>query len=81
MLRQFSDLAGAEDAIREAIRLNPGHAEAHHELSMLLLRRNRLPDAFREARLSVYLAPLTARFEQDSSMLPSSGVSPDRSLD
>jgi len=64
MLRQSSDLNGAEDAIREAIRLNPGHAEAHHELSMLLLRRNRLGEALREARVAVYLSPLTARFEQ-----------------
>jgi tetratricopeptide (TPR) repeat protein len=64
MLSQFSDVAGAEEAIREAIRLNPGHAEAHHELGMLLLRRSRFPAALREAQLSVYLSPLTARFEQ-----------------
>ncbi|MFL5618301.1 MAG: protein kinase domain-containing protein [Gemmatimonadaceae bacterium] len=64
MLRQSSDAAGAEDAIRRAIRLNPGHAEAHHELSMLLLRRNRLAEALRESQLTLYLSPLTARFEQ-----------------
>ena len=31
---------------------------------MLLLRRNRLVEALREAKLAVYLSPLTARFEQ-----------------
>jgi serine/threonine-protein kinase len=64
MLIQATDVAGAEEALREAIRLNPGHPEAHHELSMLLLRSNRLNEALREAQLTVYLSPLTARFEQ-----------------
>jgi tetratricopeptide (TPR) repeat protein len=63
MIRQPLDLPGAEAALRQAIQLNPGHAEAHHEFSMLLLRSNRLADALREAQLTVYLSPLTARFE------------------
>jgi tetratricopeptide (TPR) repeat protein len=58
------DWTGAEAALREAIRLNPGYAEAHHELSMLLLRRDRFDEALSEARLTIYLAPMSARFEQ-----------------
>ena len=57
------DWTGAERAFREAIRLNPGHAEAHHELSMLLMRVGRFEDAKRAAQRTLYLAPLTARFE------------------
>jgi serine/threonine-protein kinase len=65
MIRQNvdNDWAGAEAALREAIRLNPGYAEAHHELSMLLMRRGRFDEALREAQLTVYLAPGTPRFE------------------
>ena len=57
------DWAGAEAAFREAIRLNPGHAEAHHELSMQLMRVGKFDDARRAAQRTLYLAPLTARFE------------------
>jgi serine/threonine-protein kinase len=65
VIRQFLafDLAGAEDAFREAIRLKPGYAEAHLELSMLLMRRRRFDDALQEAQQAVYLAPMSARFE------------------
>ena len=65
LIRQYfdQDWAGAETAFREAIRLNPGHAEAHHELSMLLMRLKRFDEALREARHTVYLAPMSARFE------------------
>jgi TolB-like protein/DNA-binding SARP family transcriptional activator len=65
MVRHFSDWdwAGAEAAFREAIRLNPGFAEAHHELSMLLMRRQRFDEALREAQRALYLAPMSARFE------------------
>ncbi|HKP16474.1 MAG TPA: protein kinase [Gemmatimonadaceae bacterium] len=64
-IREFRDLnwKGAEDAFREAIRLNEGFAEAHHELSMLLMRRRRFADAMREAQHALYLAPMSARFE------------------
>ena len=61
-LRDF-DWNGAEAALREAIRLNEGFAEAHHELSMLLMRRKRFRDALREAQRTLYLAPMSARFE------------------
>lgn len=57
------DWAGAERSFREAIRLNPGYAEAHHELSMLLQRQRRFDEAIREARLTLYLAPMSSRFE------------------
>jgi serine/threonine protein kinase/TolB-like protein/Flp pilus assembly protein TadD len=65
MLRQFLDWdwAGAESALRDAIRLNPGYTEAHHELSMLLMRRGRFDEAMRQAQLTVYMAPMSARFE------------------
>jgi serine/threonine-protein kinase len=65
MIRQNfdKDWRGAETALREAIRLNPGHAEAHHELSMLLMRLSRFDQALREGQLTVYLAPATPRFE------------------
>jgi tetratricopeptide (TPR) repeat protein len=65
MIRQYidRDLAGAEAAFREAIRLNPGYAEAHQELSMLLMRRRRFADALHEAQRTLYLAPMSARFE------------------
>jgi TolB-like protein/Tfp pilus assembly protein PilF len=66
MIRQFyeGDWAGSEAAFRQAIRLNPGNAEAHHELSMLLLRLRRFDEALREAQLTIHLAPFTPRFEQ-----------------
>lgn len=65
MVRHFSDWnwVGSEAAFREAIRLNPGYAEAHHELSMLLMRRQRFDEALREAQRALYLAPMSARFE------------------
>jgi TolB-like protein/tRNA A-37 threonylcarbamoyl transferase component Bud32/Tfp pilus assembly protein PilF len=66
MIRQFfeADWAGSEAAFRQAIHLNPGNAETHHELSMLLLRLRRFDEALRESQLTVYLAPFTARFEE-----------------
>ena len=65
MIRQYidRDLSGAEAAFRQAIRLNPGYAEAHLELSMLLMRRRRFADALQEAQRTLYLAPMSARFE------------------
>lgn len=65
MVRHFSDWdwPGSEAAFREAIRLNPGYAEAHHELSMLLMRQQRFEEALREAQRALYLAPMSARFE------------------
>ena len=65
MIHEFfdRDWAGAEEHFRQAIRLNPGYAEARHELSMLLMRRKRFDEALDEARHTVYLAPMSARFE------------------
>jgi tetratricopeptide (TPR) repeat protein len=57
------DWEGAEAAYREAIRLNEGFAEVHHVLSMLLMRRRRFDEAMREAQRTLYLAPMSARFE------------------
>jgi len=44
------DWAGAEQAFRQAIALNPGDAFAHHELSMLLLRLGRFEEALAAGR-------------------------------
>jgi tetratricopeptide (TPR) repeat protein len=65
VIRQFRDLdwKGAEAAFREAIRLNEGFAEAHHELSLLFARQGRFAEAMREAQRTLYLAPTSARFE------------------
>lgn len=64
LLRHFHERdAGAEEAFREAIRLDPGHAAAYHELSMLLLRSARFDEALIEAQKALYLAPLSAQFQ------------------
>jgi len=65
VLRQFEDLdwAGSESAFRRAIRLNPGSAEAYHELSMLLMRRNKLDQALAAAQRALYFAHESARFQ------------------
>jgi tetratricopeptide (TPR) repeat protein len=64
LVRQFYDWdwPGTERAFRTAIDLNPGHAEAHHELSMVLMRQKRFDEALREAQLSLSLAPMSIRF-------------------
>jgi serine/threonine protein kinase/tetratricopeptide (TPR) repeat protein len=64
MIRQFLDwnLAAADSAFREAIRLNPGDAEAHHELSMLLSRVKKFKESLDESRKAIESAPTIARF-------------------
>jgi TolB-like protein/tetratricopeptide (TPR) repeat protein len=64
MIRQYLDwdLKGSEQSFREAIRLNPGFAEAHHELSMLLQRVKRFEAALRAGRQAVAHAPTSLRF-------------------
>jgi tetratricopeptide (TPR) repeat protein len=57
------DWRGAEAAFREAIRLKSDYAEAHLELSMLLMRRRRFGEALSEAHQTVYSSPVSARFE------------------
>jgi serine/threonine-protein kinase len=56
------DFEGAESAFREAIRLNPGDAEAHHELSMLLSRVKKLDESLEESREAIASAPTIDRF-------------------
>ncbi|HZF67534.1 MAG TPA: protein kinase [Gemmatirosa sp.] len=74
------DWAGAEAELREALRQNPGYAEAHHELSMLLLRRGRFDEALGEARLTIYLAPMSARFENAIGEIQLCADRPDEAL-
>jgi len=64
MILQFFewDWKASERAFREAIENNPGYAEAHHELSMLLERVKRFDEALHEGQLAVYLAPMSDRF-------------------
>ena len=64
IIRQFLDwdLKGSEQSLREAIRLNPGFAEAYHELSMLLQRVKRFDEALHAGRRAVALAPTSLRF-------------------
>ena len=64
LIRQLFDwnLSAGDSALREAVRLNPGHAEAYHELSMLLARVGRFDDAEDAARHALDLAPMSARF-------------------
>ena len=56
------DMAGAEREFREALRQNPGFAEGHHELSMLLNRLKKFDEALREGRKAVDLNPISLRF-------------------
>jgi TolB-like protein len=65
VIREFFDWdwPGAQSAFEDAIRSNPGHAEAHHELGMLLMRRKRFDEALREVQKALYLAPTSTRFE------------------
>ena len=64
MIRQFLDwnLAGADSAFREAIRLNPGDAEAHHERSLLLSRLKLFDESLEEGREALASSPTVARF-------------------
>jgi TolB-like protein/Flp pilus assembly protein TadD len=55
-------LSEAERAYREAIANNPGFAEAHHELSMLLIRLRRFDEALQEGRQAVLYNPTSLRF-------------------
>lgn len=52
------DMRAAEEALRYAIRLSPGSANAHRELGVLLLRMNRVDEALVEARRATDLDPL-----------------------
>jgi tetratricopeptide (TPR) repeat protein len=64
MLRELADWdwSGAEAAFRESIRLNPGYAEAHYELGVLLMRQRHLEQAMTSIRRAVFLAPTSGKF-------------------
>ncbi|HEY9785810.1 MAG TPA: tetratricopeptide repeat protein [Candidatus Obscuribacterales bacterium] len=54
-LRQNNDLKGAEQELREALKLDPGLSYAHSNLSVVLLDTNRAAEAAEEAKTSVQL--------------------------
>ncbi|MBT8400991.1 MAG: protein kinase [Rhodothermia bacterium] len=62
LIRQFWDLdmAGAEEDLRTAIRLNPNLADAHHELAQLLMRLRRFEEAIDQSLIAVQLNPGSA---------------------
>jgi TolB-like protein/Flp pilus assembly protein TadD len=64
IIGQFLDwnFREAESAFREALRLNPGDAEAHHELSMLLSRVKELDESLEESKEAIASAPTIDRF-------------------
>jgi serine/threonine-protein kinase len=64
LIRQLFDwdLPGGEAALLKALQLAPGLTEAHHELSMLLMRRARFDSAVAEARTALSQAPTVLRF-------------------
>jgi len=51
------DFAGAEEALRTALRLDPQAQLAHYELAVVLLRTLRSDEAVRELRASLALSP------------------------
>ena len=57
------DWAGAEEAFRHAIELNPGDAFAHSELGQLLMRLGRFEEALKISKQALYLDPLSARWQ------------------
>ena len=75
------DWSGAERAFQRAIALNPGHAEAHHELSMLLSRLGRFKEALPEAQLALSNSPMSARFENGVGEVYLFGGQPDKALE
>ena len=54
------DRQGSEQEIREAIRLNPSHAQAHQYYSTTLTTMGRFDEAIAEARRALELDPLSA---------------------
>jgi GT2 family glycosyltransferase/Flp pilus assembly protein TadD len=46
LLQEGKDLTGAEEALRDVLALDPGHAEARHNLSVLLQKQNRAADDY-----------------------------------
>lgn len=55
------DWAGAEREYKEAIRLKPGCAQAHHWYAFLLMYLGRYEEAIREIRIALNLDPLAPR--------------------
>jgi Tfp pilus assembly protein PilF len=49
LLQEGKDLAAAEVALRQVLALDPGHAEAHHNLALVLHEQKRLASHRAEA--------------------------------
>lgn len=72
---------GAEKAVLKAIEFNPGHAEAHHELSMLWSRLGRYEEALREARAALDISVMSLRFENGLAEVYVFGGEPEKALE
>jgi len=70
----------AEQAFRRAIDSKPGHAEAHHELSMLWGRLGRFKEALPEARVALEYAPNDPRFQNGLAEVYLLGDEPEKAL-
>ena len=64
LIQQFYDWNwdAAEQAFQQAIRVNPGNDEAHHELAQLLMRRGRFEDAIAAENRALFYNPLSALY-------------------
>jgi hypothetical protein len=57
ILAQRGDFAGAIDALRRAVEIDPGMVPARHNLGMVLARAERFPEALEQLREAVRLEP------------------------
>ena len=64
LIQQFYDWnwESAEQAFRQAVQVNPGNDEAHHELAQLLMRRGRFEDAIAAENRALFYNPLSALY-------------------
>ena len=74
------DWTAAEEALLRAIALKPGHAEAHHELSMLWGRLGQFEKALPEAREALDYAPNDKRFQNGLAEVYLLGNQPEQAL-
>ncbi len=61
-LRRFGDEAGAEKLLQDGLVLEPGSADLHHSLGLLLVRTERTAEGLAELQEATELAPYNPRF-------------------